>query len=89
MLLVSQPQSTVSPNPCKLDIEKAPTRYRGWSITTQVIDGQLWVRWQHPQESFPRYGCPVTEEGMAVTIEQARSLIDLAIQLEERAPFEW
>ncbi len=62
-----------------------PLRYRGWLISTKVIDGQLWLRWQHPRESFPRYNYPVTERGLADTIRFARSLIDLVIKLEEES----
>lgn len=60
-----------------------PIRYRDWLISTKVIDKQLWLRWQHPKESYPRYSYPVTERGLADTIRYARLIIDLAIQLEE------
>jgi hypothetical protein len=60
-----------------------PIRYRDWLISTKVIDKQLWLRWQHPKESYPRYSYPVTERGLADTIRYARFIIDLAIQLEE------
>ncbi len=60
-----------------------PIQYRDWLITTKLIDGQLWLRWQHPKESFPRYSYPVTERGLADTIRYARFLIDIAIKLEE------
>jgi hypothetical protein len=58
-------------------------RYRNWLISTKVINRQLWLRWQHPNESFPRYSYPVTERGLADTIRYARFLIDMTIQLEE------
>jgi hypothetical protein len=60
-----------------------PLRYRGWLISTKVIDRQLWLRWQHPRETFPRYSYPVTNRGLADTIRFARFLIDLSIKLEE------
>lgn len=60
--------------------------YKGWSINTQLINGKLWVRWQHPQECFPRYGCPVNSAGIAATINHVRFLIDLSIKLELEAP---
>lgn len=60
-----------------------PIRYRNWLISTKVINRQLWLRWQHPNESFPRYSYPVTERGLTDTIRYARHLIDTAIQLEE------
>lgn len=63
-------------------------RYRDWLISTKIIDSQLWLRWQHPRESTPRYSHPVTERGLAETIRYARQMIDLVIQLEEGAPHE-
>lgn len=60
-----------------------PIRYRDWLITTKVIGKQLWLRWQHPKENFPRYSYPVTERGLTDTIRYARFLIDLIIKLEE------
>ena len=59
-----------------------PIRYRDWLISTKVIDTKLWLQWQHPSESSPRYSYPVTERGLADTIRYARFLIDLTIQLE-------
>jgi hypothetical protein len=67
------------------NLQMKPLRYRGWLISTKVIDGQLWLRWQHPRESFPRYSYPVTERGLADTIRFARYLIDLVIKLEEES----
>lgn len=60
-----------------------PIQYRDWLISTKLINKQLWLRWQHPQETFPRYSYPVTERGLADTIRYARYLIDLSIRLEE------
>lgn len=71
--------STPTPNN---GLQEQPIRYRDWSISTKVIGGQLWLRWQHPKESFPRYSYPVTERGLADTIRFARFLIDLTIKLE-------
>lgn len=86
MFLSGQPDSSVSRNPSSTELEQVPIRYRGWPISTKVINGKLWLRWQHPQESFPRYGCPVTEEGLAVTVNHVRFMIDLAIKLESEMP---
>jgi hypothetical protein len=63
-------------------LQAQPIRYRDWLITTKVIERQLWVRWQHPNESFPRYSYPVTDRGLADTIRYARFLIDITIKLE-------
>lgn len=71
-----------SPNP-NLSVQMEPIRYRDWLIQTQVIDRQLWLRWQHPKDNSPRYSYPVTERGLADTIRFARHLIDLSILLEE------
>lgn len=60
-----------------------PIRYRDWLISTKMIDRQLWLRWQHPNENFARYSYPVTERGLTDTIRYARFLIDLVITLEE------
>lgn len=60
-----------------------PIRYRDWLISTKLINKQLWLRWQHPHEAFPRYSYPVTERGLADTMRYARYIIDLAIRLEE------
>ncbi len=60
-----------------------PIQYRDWLITAKVVDRQLWLRWQHPNETIARYGYPVTERGLVDTIRQARYLIDLSIGLEE------
>lgn len=69
----------------EMNLNQQPVVHRGWLITTKVINGQLWLRWQHPQESFPRYSCLVRDRGMAETIRHVRFLIDLAINLEQEA----
>lgn len=66
-------------------VQLEPIRYRDWLISTKVIDGRLWLRWQHPNESFPRYSYPVTEKGLTDTIRYARFLIDLTIKLENES----
>ncbi len=70
-------------HPSKTSLPLQPIRYRDWSISSKIIDRQLWLQWQHPNETFPRYGYPVTERGLADTIRYARFLIDLIIKLEE------
>lgn len=60
-----------------------PVQYRGWLISTKVIDRKLWLRLQHPKETFPRYSYLVTERGLADTIRSARLIIDISIRLEE------
>ncbi|HEY9596835.1 MAG TPA: hypothetical protein V6D33_04115 [Cyanophyceae cyanobacterium] len=66
-------------------VQLEPIRYRDWLISTKVIDGRLWLRWQHPNEAFPRYSYPVTEKGLTDTIRYARFLIDLTIKLENES----
>lgn len=66
-----------------VSLQGKPLRYRDWSISTKLINRQLWLRWQHPKEDFPRYSYPVTERGLTDTIRYARFLIDLTIKLEE------
>jgi hypothetical protein len=75
----------VTANTPEASLQMKPMRYRSWLISTKVIDGQLWLRWQHPRESFPRYSYPVTERGLADTIRFARFLIDLVIKLEDES----
>lgn len=82
MLLASQSPKQVSSNSSKAEKQHIHSKYKGWLISTVVIDGQLWLRWQHPKESFSRYGCPLTEQSVASTISHVRFLIDLAIKLE-------
>jgi len=67
------------------DIEMNPTQYRGWLISTKLINNQVWVRWQHPAENFPRYSYPVTDRGLADSIRHVRFIIDIAIKLESSA----
>jgi hypothetical protein len=69
-------------------LEMHPVKYRDWTISTKVINKQLWLRWQHPKEQVPRYSYPVMEKGLAETIRYVRFLIDLAIKLEDEAPKE-
>lgn len=68
-----------------IKVEPSHIRYRDWIITTKLINGQLWVRWQHPAESFPRYNYPVRDKGLAETIRYVRLLIDMATKLEQDA----
>lgn len=68
------------------ELQQLPARYKGWLISTKVINGKLWLRWQHPDESFPRYGCPVTDGDIASTISHIRLMIDIAIKLESGLP---
>lgn len=75
----------VTANTSEASLQMKPLRYRGWLISTKVIAGHLWLRWQHPRDSFPRYGYPVTERGLADTIHYARFLIDQTITLEQEA----
>lgn len=82
MLLTSQRQSLPQSNTYKADIEQIPGRYKGWSISTKLINGKLWLRWQHPQENLSRYGCLVGEGGLTATIDHVRGMIDLMIHLE-------
>ncbi|MBW4651034.1 MAG: hypothetical protein KME06_20445 [Kastovskya adunca ATA6-11-RM4] len=65
---------------------KIPAQYRDWKISTKAINGQVWLRFTHPQEHFPRYGCPISAAGIAATISHIRFLIDLATELEKGAP---
>lgn len=73
----------MSTNSSNSGLPLQPIRYRDWLISAKLINKQLWLRWQHPQETFPRYSYPVTERGLADTIRYARYLIDLSIRLEE------
>ncbi|MFB2983549.1 hypothetical protein [Microseira sp. BLCC-F43] len=82
MLLTSQRESLEQSSPYKADIEQIPGGYKGWSITTKLINGKLWLRWQHPKENLPRYGCLVGENGLNATIDHVRMMIDLMIKLE-------
>lgn len=86
MFLTSQRESVEPSNLCHIDLEQTPKSYKGWLISSKVLNGKLWLRWQHPQESIPRYGCPVGEGGLAETIHHVRFMIDLMITLESEAP---
>ena len=84
-MLVNEPEYRQSSDLSNANLEQIPVRYRGWRISTKVSNCKLWLRWQHPQEDFPRYGCPLNEEDIASSIDNVRLLIDLAIKLEEEA----
>lgn len=86
MFLVSQPQHTALPDFSDLEQKPALFRYKGWSINPQLVDGQLWLRWQHPEDSFSRYGCPTTKASLFSTVKYVQSLIDMIINLEENTP---
>lgn len=81
-MLVSEPETEPS-NSSDNEIQQIPTQYKGWRLTTKLINGKLWLRWQHPQESFARFGCPINQDDITSTINHVRFLIDLAIKLEE------
>lgn len=85
MMLVIEPECRQQDNNSQNNLQQIPPHYRGWLITTKVSNGKLWLRWQHPNESFPRYGCPINENDIAYSINHARFTIDLSIKLEEEA----
>lgn len=76
----------MSSNGFNPDLSQSPVQYRGWLISTKMINGQLWIRWQHPSDNFPRYGRPVVSGDLAATINHVRFLIDVAIKLESSSP---
>lgn len=78
------PKSETSSSP-DTGLKRNYTRYRGWLIGIKVIDGCLWLQWQHPEDNFFRYNYPVNEKGLAETIKYVRFLIDMAIKLEQDA----
>lgn len=82
MFVTSQRQSLEQSNVYKAEVNQIPGRYKDWSICTKLINGKLWLRWQHPKENIARYGCLVGEEGLSATIDHVRTMIDLMIQLE-------
>ena len=82
MPLSIQTQSREYLNSLKVNNEQIPTRYKGWLIATKLINGKLWLRWQHPKENIPRYGCPIAEEGLSATLDRVQLMIDLTIKLE-------
>ena len=82
MLLVNQSQITTLPTVSQEELLQLSIRYRGWLINTKVLNGQLWLRWQHPLDDCSRYGCSVSEAGIDATISHAKSLIDLTMELE-------
>jgi len=63
-------------------LQRKPIAYRGWLISTQVIEGKLWLRWQHPAEDFPRYRHAIEGRGLSEVIRHIRFSIDLAMKLE-------
>lgn len=65
-----------------IDIQLPRCRYRDWLITTKTIKGQLWMQWQHPLDSIPRYSCILAKGDIAATLNHVRLLIDLSIELE-------
>lgn len=85
MMLVSEPECPQPSNVNNNSVQQVPAQYRGWRITTKLNNGKLWLRWQHPNETFPRYGCPLNENEIGSSIDHVRFLIDLAIKLEEEA----
>lgn len=68
-----------------IKLETISLCYRNWQIGTKVIDGQLWLQWQHPHERSPRYGTLVLDNRLAEAIHHVQSLIDLTIKLEQEA----
>lgn len=82
MPVTIQAQSKQDLNSLTANSEQIPARYKGWLIATKLINGKLWLRWQHPKESLPRYGCPVGEDGLSATLDRVRMMIDLMIKLE-------
>lgn len=80
------PIHQMSSNGFNPDLSQSPVQYRGWLISTKMINGQLWIRWQHPNDTFPRYGRPVVSGDLAATISHVRFLIDVAIKLEANTP---
>lgn len=76
-------EATASVNGCDINLHEQSIPYRGWLISAKTIDGNLWLRWQHPKECFPRYSCIVSDRGIKETILHAKFVIDLAIELEQ------
>ncbi|MEC4989229.1 MAG: hypothetical protein SAJ37_10805 [Oscillatoria sp. PMC 1068.18] len=62
--------------------EQVLAQHRGWIITKRRVKNRLWLRWQHPQEDFARYGCLYSEEGSEEKLAYAIAQIDLMIELE-------
>lgn len=67
----------------KLLLERQPIYYHHWTITTKVMNNQLWICWQHPSETFPRYNFPVGDRSLSEAVRHVRFMIDVAIKLEE------
>ncbi|MFB2923966.1 hypothetical protein [Aerosakkonema funiforme] len=85
MMLVSEPECAETSNFSEREPKQIPAQYKGWRLTTKTMNGKLWLRWQHPDESFARYGCTIDPKDISSTIAHVRFSIDLAIQLEEEA----
>ncbi|MEC4893173.1 MAG: hypothetical protein SAL07_08565 [Oscillatoria sp. PMC 1051.18] len=66
----------------KSNSEQVLAQHRGWIISKISVNNRLWLRWQHPQESFARYGCMCSEEGLEEKLAYTISQIDLIIELE-------
>ncbi|MEC4804133.1 MAG: hypothetical protein SAJ12_02590 [Jaaginema sp. PMC 1079.18] len=64
-------------------LERQPIYYHNWTIVTKVINGQLWLCWQHPDESFPRYNLPIGDRSLSDAVRHVCFTIDVAIKLEE------
>ena len=83
MLLSDQSQSVKrSASFTPIDIRLPRCRYRGWLITTKMINKQLWMHWQHPLDSHARYGCLVRQRDITATLNHVRYMIDKSIELE-------
>jgi len=64
------------------DREPHPIEYQGWTIVPQSLGKQFWLRCQHPDEDFPRYGLRVEANSWRQRLREVRQLID-TIQLLE------
>lgn len=83
MMLVEDTESKEKSDLSKDGLKQVPAKYRGWKLITKMSNGKLWLRWQHPNENFPRYGCPINEYDLTTSINHVKFAIDLAIKLEE------
>ncbi|MGB5969957.1 MAG: hypothetical protein WBG70_16700 [Spirulinaceae cyanobacterium] len=63
-------------------LQQFPAKYRNWFIRLKTVHGQLWLKWQHPQDKFPRYGCPINQADVVATVNYVCHMIDLSIELE-------
>ncbi len=73
--------TATQPTPASLS-ETSPVFYRGWKILQQRFGKQIWLRWQHPEDNFPRYGFPIEPGSGSQRLDEAQQLIDLILQLE-------